>query len=222
MGTKQTTMGAKTETDTMGIPLKANHPALDMGIPIPVFYMIFNTVITSICLSVTYFVVYPNTAMADSKIATLASLGLGWTYLGLWVIKFTQLVSGINLGLARTESKVGLPNQHVYKVQGAEGSKLGYVLMETEGAHGKFNRAQRAVQNYNEGFPLFGLMFLAASFVFPFAAFLTLVCQCIGKVFSALGYTASVDGRMPGTMGSILCSGTIEAMVLFAGLKAIM
>jgi len=32
------------------------------------------------------------------------------------------------LGHARKDAKIGLPDQQVYKVMGAEGSKLGYVL----------------------------------------------------------------------------------------------
>ena len=84
------------------------------------------------------------------------------------------------------------------QVKGAEGSKLGYVLMETDGAIGAFNRAQRGLQNFNEAFGLFIVMFLLASFAFPFAAFILACLFMASRVAAAVGYTASADGRMGG------------------------
>jgi len=109
----------------------------------------FQSVILSVCMTVVYFVIYPQfKAEADQKINILGSLSLGWVYLSAFVLRLGATVNGVRLGMARLESKVDVPDQHVYKVMGASGSSLGYVLMETEGEHGAFNRAQRAVQNY--------------------------------------------------------------------------
>jgi len=211
----------KIETDAKGIPVKADHPAVAMGIPIPIFYLIFNGIMLSIGLAVAYFIAFPNDHKSASKIATLASLDLGWLYLGAWVLKLGALMLGINLGSARLASKVAVPDQHCYQVKGAEGSKLGYVLMETEGDIGKFNRAQRALQNYNEIFPMFVLMFVLAAFVCPFAAFM---CACVfaaARAIQAVGYTKETDGRIPGTMLGLLATTVLEAIVLLAGISAV-
>jgi uncharacterized membrane protein YecN with MAPEG domain len=188
------------DTDAKGIPLAADHPAVKLGIPIWAFYLAFNTVITSIGLAVATFLAFPTEPQAEDKIRTLASLRLGWIYMGAWVFKITQFCLGINLGTARTESKVSVPDQQVYQVKGAAGSKLGYVLMETDGAIGRFNRAQRALQNYNENVPLFMLMFVLAGYVCPFPAFLSACTFSAGRVFSAIGYTSATDSRIPGTL----------------------
>ena len=212
---------SKTETDAKGIPLTADHPAIGMGIPIWSFYLIFNSVLTSLGLLLVVFVVLPSDPRAADKISSLISLGFGWTYLGAWVLKFCQMIIGINLGTARAKSKVGVPDQHVYQVKGAEGSKLGYVLMETEGAHGDFNRAQRALQNLNENLPQFIAMYLLASYVCPKAVF---VCACVfgfGRVMGAIGYTGSAAGRLGGTMIGVLGTSVIDCVVLRVGIAAI-
>lgn len=108
-----------------------------MGIPIWLFYAVFNGVVGAAGLAVAYFIIYPSEPAADAKIATLSSLGLGYTYLGAFAIKLGLLVMGINLGTARVAAKVEVPDQHCYQVKGAEGSKLGCVcawLLVDDGA----------------------------------------------------------------------------------------
>jgi len=211
----------KMEVDAKGIPLKSSHPAVGMGIPIWLFYFVFNGIFTSIGLAVVYFGIYPATPAADGKIATLASLDLGYAYLGAFVMKVGIMLLGINLGGARATAKVEVPDQQCYQVKGAEGSKLGYVLMETEGAIGEFNRAQRALQNFNENFPLFVVMYFLASFVFPFAAFVCTAVFMAFRVMGAVGYTSATDGRLGGTMLAGLTNAVVEAMVLLVGVKAV-
>ena len=57
-----------------------------MGIPMWLFYGVMNGVFGSIGVAVVYFGVY-DASKADAKIATLANLGLGWTYLGAFAMK---------------------------------------------------------------------------------------------------------------------------------------
>jgi uncharacterized MAPEG superfamily protein len=92
--------------------------------------------------------------------------------------------------------------------------------METEGEIGAFNRAQRALQNFGETFPLFVIMYLLASFVFPFYAFVVCCCYMAAKAIMAVGYTSSADGRMGGTMLSLVANCILEGMVLMVGVKA--
>ena len=104
---------------------------------------------------------------------------------------------------------------------GAEGSKLGYVLMENEGAHGTFNRAQRALQNYHENFPGVVVQYVAASFVFPFEAFVCMMVWQISCCVGAIGYTGNVDGRMNGRLPGYFAMSTIGGMVAIIAFKAL-
>lgn len=205
------------KVDERGIPLKSSYPESP---PVPVLYMTFTTILCSIGLA-TAFGIYTkgSTAHYDSKLAILSTYELGWVYIGLFVIKLGAFTININLGVNRKASKVNVPDQHVYKVHG---SNAGYVLMETDGVIGQFNRAQRAYMNYLEQQPLFLAFFAFAGFVFPFPVF---VLACIFSFFrfvAALGYTTSANDRMKGNVFAMLASNVIEGMVLFAGIKSLM
>ena len=105
---------------------------------------------------------------------------------------------------------------------GSEGSRLGYVLMETEGEHGAFNRAQRALMNYHETFPTLVLQYVAASWVFPFEAFLCVMVWAATRCIGAVGYRSSARGRFNGNMPGLLAISTIQGMVLIASIKALL
>ena len=159
---------------------------------------------------------------ADAKLSLLATYDLGWLYLGIFLVKLLQLPIGIILGEARKASKVNVPDQHVYKVMGGgEGSKLGYVLMETEDDLGKFNRAQRALQNYHEQFPTMMLQYVAASFVWPFETFVCIVVWSVSCVLSASGYVESANGRMKGRLPGYFAMATVQGLVLIAAYKSL-
>jgi len=65
------------------------------------------------------------------------------------------------------------------------------------------------------------LYMLLSSFVFPFPTFCLVCGWAASKILSAFGYVSAAKSRMPGTMLSILCGGTIEALVLLSGYLAI-
>ena len=160
---------------------------------------------------------------ADAKLGLLATYDLGWLYLGIFLVKLLQLPIGIILGQARKTSKVNVPDQHVYKVMGSGGggSQLGYVLMETEDDLGKFNRAQRALQNYHEQFPTMMLQYVAAGFVWPFETFGCIAIWSVSCVLSASGYVESANGRMKGRLPGFFAAATVQGLVLIAAYKAL-
>ena len=115
-------------------------------------------------------------------------------------MKLGLLLINVQLGIARKESKVNVPDQQVYKAYGSD--IKGYILMETEGTLGRFNRAQRAFQNYLEGSPMAIIMFVFASFVFPFPTFVCISLFCVAKVVACHGYILHPEGRMGGNISS--------------------
>mmetsp|Transcript_33618 Transcript_33618/g.81773 ORF Transcript_33618/g.81773 Transcript_33618/m.81773 type:complete len:227 (-) Transcript_33618:172-852(-) len=214
-------MGGKGETDAKGIPLAADHAAAQMGLPVWLFYLFLHAILGSVGFAIAQYAVFPREPKSCDKMKSLASLDLGWLYLGACVLKMGHILMRINLAQARVASKVNVPDQQVYQVKGAEGSKLGYVLMETEGAIGAFNRAQRALQTYNEGMSLVLLMFVCAGYVCPFSTFVCAFALAASRLHCAVGYTSSADGRMPGTLISAISQYVLESIVFVSGLSAV-
>jgi uncharacterized membrane protein YecN with MAPEG domain len=93
--------------------------------------------------------------------------------------------------------------------------------METEGDFGRFNRAQRALQNYLEQLPIVLALFVAAGFVFPFPSFVVIIVFCLMRIMSAIGYTAQSSGRMNGNMLAALGVEVLQGFILIAGVKAL-
>lgn len=211
----------KIETDSKGIPLKSPNEGSP---PVAVFYVVMNTVFGAVGYAVAFFWAYSSSKQeaADAKIEIVGQYDLGWLYLGLVLLKLLQLPLGIMLGDARRSSKVQVPDQHVYKVMGASGTNLGYVLMEQDGAHGKFNRAQRAWQNYCESLPTVLSLYVAASWVFPMESFVCAMIYAVSRVMSASGYKSSADGRMGGLfIGGIVLS-ILQGMLILVAMKTLM
>mmetsp|Transcript_34832 Transcript_34832/g.68323 ORF Transcript_34832/g.68323 Transcript_34832/m.68323 type:complete len:213 (-) Transcript_34832:46-684(-) len=210
-------MGAK-ETDKRGIPTKGPYPP---GVKsIPMFYGAITGISLVVGQAFAHGVyTFAGTSAFDAKLTTLAAQGLGWMYLGMGAFKACSMGVAVILGTWRNESKVGNPNQHVYKTFGSSDSTP-YVLMEEEGVIGKFNRAQRAHMVMVEGLPLLLANFLLAAFVFPLPAFLCAVVFSVTKVQSAAGYVKDTDSRM--SIGNIFAGAFIEGLTLYAGWRALM
>eukprot|EP00930_Biecheleria_cincta_P028335 TRINITY_DN19774_c0_g1_i1.p1 TRINITY_DN19774_c0_g1~~TRINITY_DN19774_c0_g1_i1.p1 ORF type:complete len:221 (-),score=38.97 TRINITY_DN19774_c0_g1_i1:179-841(-) len=205
--------------DERGIPTKSEYPPL----PIPALYGIMTTIFIGVGLAIAFGIyTLGSTSRYDSKISTLAAGDLGWAYLGLFVTKLCMFLTNVNLGMARKESKVNVPDQQVYKVYTGSEKPLGYVLMEQEGVLGRFNRAQRALQNSLEAMPTFLANFLLAAYVFPFPALVAATWYGLCRVAYAFGYTSDPKSRIGGTMLGQFGNQAIEGMVLLAGAKALM
>lgn len=103
------------ERDAKGIPLKSPYPD---GVSVVMLYSGMTFIITAIGTIIAYFTSYfteSKVTAANAKIAIISKYDLGWLYLGIFLIRILTLPININLGMARKESKAGLPDQHVYK-----------------------------------------------------------------------------------------------------------
>jgi uncharacterized MAPEG superfamily protein len=209
-------MSGKVETDSRGIPLKTIYPE---GTNLAMTYTIGVVVFSVISSVVTYFAIVRGNDTVAAKLELLAKYDLGYLYVAILILKIGQVAMGINMGCARNMSKVPPPDQHIYEVKGAEGSKLGYVLMDNEGLNGKFNRAQRAVQNFNESFPQLVLYIIFAGFVYPKEVSMLTTLYMITRLVYALGYSKEANGRFGGLMLSTLVANAIEFLVGFIAYK---
>ncbi|CAJ1458373.1 unnamed protein product [Effrenium voratum] len=91
---------------------------------------------------------------AVQKVELVADYSLGPLYVAMFLVRIIFSFIQSNLADARRNTGINVPDQHAYKV--VTGSAAGsLVLMDDEGAFGRFNRAQRGVQNVWENvFPL--------------------------------------------------------------------
>eukprot|EP00281_Chroomonas_sp_CCMP1168_P030526 CAMPEP_0206241808 /NCGR_PEP_ID=MMETSP0047_2-20121206/16704_1 /ASSEMBLY_ACC=CAM_ASM_000192 /TAXON_ID=195065 /ORGANISM="Chroomonas mesostigmatica_cf, Strain CCMP1168" /LENGTH=211 /DNA_ID=CAMNT_0053666751 /DNA_START=27 /DNA_END=662 /DNA_ORIENTATION=+ len=201
--------------DKTGIPTKSNYPG---GMSVPALYTMFQGVFMSVGGAIAYAVyTYGNTAKYDAKMVVVKGLDLGWLYAGLLAFKVGGIVLQMMLGVARKESKVAPPDQHVY--QGYGESK--YTLMVQEGAHGRFNRAQRAWCNYLEQQPYFLAMFVLNGFVYPFETFCMACGWLASRSIGALGYIKSADDRMGGNLLGMVISSTMECMIALTAFRTL-
>ena len=209
----------KDDTDARGVPLKSVVPE-NLVATMTAFTLFFHAIGYAIAR---YGLYRGETAVAaNAKLEAVHENDMGWLYLTLFLVRILQFPIGLLAGVSRKESKINPPDQQVYAVKGAEGSRLGYVLMETEGASGRFNRAQRAFCNYHENFPTVCFQFIAASWVFPREACACMVLFCVAAIVNAEGYIRDVSGRTNGFLIGIPAIYTLQGMLFFVAQQTLM
>mmetsp|Transcript_32992 Transcript_32992/g.69417 ORF Transcript_32992/g.69417 Transcript_32992/m.69417 type:complete len:224 (-) Transcript_32992:615-1286(-) len=208
--------------DSMGLPV--SKPNAPQGLPPAIFYTIFQAVLFSIGTAIAYCVYrFGDTKGYNLRMEPIILADYGWVYLGALVLTKGFVFHSILLGTSRKASRVGLPNQHVYKVYQPPGSTapLGYVLMEDEGAVGRFNRAQRAYSQYLDSLGFAVLNFLLAAAVFPFPAFVLASIYAVARAANAAGYVSAVDSRGPGLLGAYICLATFEGANVLVAVRSL-
>merc|ERR1712031_92888 len=108
---------------------------------------------------------------------------------------------------------VNVPDQHVYKVIGgpADGS---HVLMdETDPKYGMFNRAQRAVQNFGESFPMVLGDFVLSGYILPWTTAACTTAYGVLRVKGSLDYADERTKRTSGQMSANIFSSVMGGIV---------
>ena len=154
----------------------------------------------------------------DLKFAFMHTHQLGWAFACWYVIYLMRLRVGMNVSAMRGPARLNRPDQHIYQLcfMGTP-----FVLMATEGAAGRFNRAQRAACNTDEGLILFlsGLILVAAVFG-PVALGLALL-SFVGRNKFAVDYTRSNSERGGGFLMSAVAEHGTAGCVALCAAKAI-
>ncbi|CAE7405060.1 unnamed protein product [Symbiodinium natans] len=160
-------------------------------------------------------------SFVQDRIDHIAAMSAGPLYLTVFFLRLTMGLMQASLGNARRDCGVNVPDQHAYKVVGgtADGA---LVLMDDAEPFGRFNRAQRAVQNHVEQvFPMV-LEFILGGYVFPWTT-AAITCawaalRCYGAVLYANDRMARVKGNLPAN----ILLGTLAGLVLTVGIVATM
>eukprot|EP00931_Biecheleriopsis_adriatica_P107894 TRINITY_DN82235_c0_g1_i1.p1 TRINITY_DN82235_c0_g1~~TRINITY_DN82235_c0_g1_i1.p1 ORF type:complete len:222 (+),score=24.35 TRINITY_DN82235_c0_g1_i1:79-744(+) len=209
------------ERDESGLCVKSQFPDKDSVTAGFLKLILMSSAINQGPAWLTY--LYGNRSLYDANIDILATHRLGWLYISLIVLYYTRTFTVVNTMIQRKEARVNLPDQYAYKVQMPAGkAELPYVTLENRGAVGRFNRAQRGYNNLMEYLPMYLAYFLLAGFVYPFPVFINTLLHAAGRVTYVLGYTRGVSQRMGGFALFGLAQGNLEALILIAGVKALL
>ncbi|CAE7161370.1 unnamed protein product [Symbiodinium pilosum] len=182
----------------------------------PVFQLIFS--LPGIVGAV---VAVKRNSFVQERVDTIATMSAGPLYLAVFFMRFTLMLMQASLGNARRDSGVNVPDQHAYKVVGgnADGS---LVLMDDAEPFGRFNRAQRAVQNHMEQiFPMV-LEFLLSGYVFPWTTAALTSGWAALRCYGALQYASDRQARVKGNLPANVLTGSLAGLVVTIGILACM
>lgn len=164
---------------------------------------------------------YLKNAHVCERLETLGSNSLSAVYLSIAFLYIAFTLINANLGTARRPTRVNVPDQHAYRVYGGAGDG-GNVFMNDEGALGSFNRAQRALANFEEILPFVIVMTVASSYVFPWTSFAMVVILGACRVKGAIDYTDDRMKRMTGNMVATAMLANLFTMCICIGVFSLM
>jgi len=217
--------GDESGRDSQGIPVNSAYPEILKYLPVPTWcvHLVFICVGVAVGQAAAW-PIYHHVAdhRVPSKLQSLGSQDLGWLYLAVYVLKTGSVLLNIQATSWRRKARINVPDQHVYKVWTPPGGPaLPYVMFETEGDLGRFNRSQRAVQNYQEYLPGVLVTAVMAGYVFPFPVFILTLVYVASRMVMAVRYTESSDGRKAGFILSLLVSLMLDGLLLLVAYKVI-
>ena len=129
-------------------------------------------------------------------------------------LALTRLVHDISTQasiMLRGQAEVRWPDQAVYTTENGE-----LVLMNSEGAAGRFNRAMRVCGNYTEYIAHLLVFYVVASLYYPNTALACLGCWLVGRLLYLLQYTAdrTTQLRLPGfLLSNFIGMNTLECVM---------
>lgn len=169
-------------------------------------------------------------ARCDAKLALVREHELGWLYATWLVVFFARTYLAINANGARAAARLDRPDQHIYKLManpaaGPSSAALAdapYVLMENTGAAGRFNRAQRAAANMDEGLPVLLAGLLLSALVFGPLALALALANAYGRLRYAALYKLDKDQRLAGFVPAQLAEQVVGGLVGLVAVKTLL
>jgi hypothetical protein len=166
-----------------------------------------------------YFV---DSTVFDKKIDLIKSQECQWIYASAWI--FSKLVQSLNMIPMAFKSKIMTEksgnlraNMILYRSLNKKDESL--IGMETEGAVGEYNRANRSLHHFVESSAGFLLGFALAAYAFPKPAFCAMSAFCAGRFLHQLGYSKGYGSHGAGFVLSMIASTTIDGLNLFVAGK---
>jgi len=166
--------------------------------------------------------VYHFSGKIDSKFATLGDLDLQWLYFSAVAIgllcRFINVLPATLKNAAMQGRAKGNIRANMYLFTDERG---GLVVLDEQGAAGRYNRANRSIHHFTENAMPFLLCMPLAGFCFGPATFVLTLIFCLGRVLHQVGYSSrGYGGHALGFIISTLAAAGMEGLVLLAGLRA--
>ncbi|CAK9077308.1 Pentatricopeptide repeat-containing protein At2g41720 (Protein EMBRYO DEFECTIVE 2654) [Durusdinium trenchii] len=167
-----------------------------------------------------------DTQQYEQNIANLVKGEHGYLYaaaalFGLmvhWINQFPMIYKHM---LMRMNSGNLRANMMIYKQLGAK-EDAPYVVLETQGPVGCYNRANRSLFHFTENSLAFVLCLLLAGVIFPLPALALTACFSVGRVVHQIGYaTAGYGGHALGFLIAMLSDMTLQMLCVLVAIKSL-
>ena len=162
-----------------------------------------------------------NTALFDKNIVKLAEGELGYTLIAAavfnltvhWINNYPMIYKSMIMSLKGGNLRA---NMQIYKQSGKDASS-GYVVLETEGAIGSYNRANRSLTHMVENSIPMAVMLVLCGSVFPFPTLALTGLFGVGRMMHQVGYaTVGYGGHGLGFVISQIARCSMQGLCLLA------
>lgn len=167
-----------------------------------------------------------NTAAYDKNIARLAETEQGYTLLAAaifnlvvyWVNNYPMLYKSM---IMRFTSGNLRANMQIYKQYGQD-ADAGYVLLETQGPVGSYNRANRSLTHFVENSIPMALFIVLCGPVYPFPTLCLTAIFAAGRILHQVGYsTIGYGAHGPGFAAADFAKWALQGLSLLAADKSL-
>lgn len=157
--------------------------------------------------------------LIESKLQLLHQYELQYLYYVVFLIYLLRMPLVASVNGARAPTRLDRPDQHIYQVVGSND----LVLMANDGVNGRFNRAQRAINNMDESLPIFLVNALLVAPIFgKIVCFFFIPMYGYGRISFGRDYKDSLNGRLKGFLFSMIAEHGMASFVALIAIKVTM
>jgi uncharacterized membrane protein YecN with MAPEG domain len=113
-------------------------------------------------------------------------------------------------------------NMQILKLAEQKSADPDYVVLETDGVIGQYNRANRSLTHFIENSIHFVLLLPLSCFVQPFPTFLITLVFCLGRIMHQTGYSSGYGSHGAGFGLATLSVAILAGMNILIGTKALL
>eukprot|EP00931_Biecheleriopsis_adriatica_P079407 TRINITY_DN52805_c0_g1_i1.p1 TRINITY_DN52805_c0_g1~~TRINITY_DN52805_c0_g1_i1.p1 ORF type:complete len:242 (-),score=53.22 TRINITY_DN52805_c0_g1_i1:45-770(-) len=222
-GRKVEASGAAKKEESAGAMPEIDESGFLKFVPL---FVAFLTIPRAMCLGIAVAIYkYGATEVYDKNMATLKDRDLGYLYLSAiimgfvvsWVNNYPMLYKNM---VMRQNSGNLRANMMIYKEAGAANAP--YVVLETEGAVGSYNRANRSLTHFTETSGAVIVCMALAGYIFPFPAMICTAIYGLGRILHQAGYAKTgYGGHAAGFMLSMFSDNVLQMLCLVVAAKSL-
>ncbi|CAE8715996.1 unnamed protein product [Polarella glacialis] len=149
--------------------------------------------------------------LAESENGYLYAAAAVFGFLVSWLNNYPVLYKNMVMRFSSGNLRA---NMMIFKEDGKEGAP--YVVLETEGPVGSYNRANRSLTHFTENTPSLALCIILAGSVFPLPTLTLTATFGFGRILHQIGYASvGYGGHGLGFAIALVSTVTLEMLCLF-------